>query len=122
MQRGSVWADRQLLEMALFQLLDNAAKYGSPDSSITIDVQEEQAEILISVSNEGSFIPFEEREKIFQRFYRCPGSDRRASGTGIGLAVVKRIIEAHKGRAWVTSDPQAGTTFFITLPRMTKEK
>ena len=122
MRRSSVWVDPQLLKMALHQLLDNATKYGMPGSPIVIDVQEEQAEILISVSNEGSFIPFEEREKIFQRFYRCPGSDRRASGTGIGLAVVKRIIEAHKGRAWVTSDHQAGTTFFITLPRMTKEK
>jgi two-component system, OmpR family, sensor histidine kinase KdpD len=121
MQRGMVWADRQLLEMALFQLLDNAAKYGSPDSSITIDVQEEQAEILISIRNEGSFIPPDEREKIFRRFYRSPGSDRRASGTGIGLSVVKRITEAHQGRSWVNSDPDTGTTFFLTLPRTANE-
>jgi two-component system sensor histidine kinase KdpD len=121
MQRGSVWADRQLLEMALFQLLDNAAKYGSPDSSITIDVQEEQAETLISIRNEGSFIPPEEREKIFKRFYRSPGSDRRASGTGIGLSVVKHVTEAHQGRAWVNSDLHTGTTFFLTLPRTAKE-
>nr|AOS95197.1 two-component system OmpR family sensor histidine kinase KdpD [uncultured bacterium] len=121
MKRGTVWADRQLLEMALFQLLDNAAKYGSPGSSITIDVQEEQAETLISVRNEGSFIPPDEREKIFKRFYRSPGSDRRASGTGIGLSVVKRITEAHQGRAWVNSDEHTGTTFFITLPITAKE-
>jgi two-component system sensor histidine kinase KdpD len=122
MQRSTVWADRQLLKMALFQLLDNAAKYGSPRSSITIDVQDEQAETLISVKNEGSFIPPDEREKIFNRFYRSPGSDRRASGTGIGLSVVKRITEAHQGRAWVNSDQHAGTTFFLTLPRTAKEK
>jgi len=121
MQRGTVWADRQLLEMALFQLLDNAAKYGSPDSSITIDVQEEQAETLISIRNEGSFIPPDEREKIFKRFYRSPGSDRKASGTGIGLSVVKRISEAHQGRAWVNSGEHTGTTFFLTLPRTSKE-
>jgi two-component system, OmpR family, sensor histidine kinase KdpD len=121
-QHSTVWADPHLLKMAIFQLLDNAAKYGTLDSPIAIDVQEEQAEILISVRNEGSFIPFEERDKIFQRFYRCPGSDRRASGTGIGLAVVKRITEAHQGRAWVNSDQHAGTTFVITLPRMAKEK
>ena len=121
MQRGTVWADRQLLEMALFQLLDNAAKYGNPDSSITIDVQEEQAETLISIRNEGSFIPPDEREKIFKRFYRSPGSDRKASGTGIGLSVVKRITEAHQGRAWVNSGEQTGTTFFLTLPRTAKE-
>jgi len=122
MKRGTVWADKQLLEMALFQLLDNAAKYGSPDSSITIDVKEEQAETLISIRNEGSFIPPDEREKIFKRFYRSPGSDRRASGTGIGLSVVKRITEAHQGRAWVNSDQHTGTTFFLTLPRTAKEK
>jgi two-component system sensor histidine kinase KdpD len=121
MQRGTIWADRQLLEMALFQLLDNAAKYGSPNSSITIDVQEEQAETLISIRNEGSFIPPDEREKIFKRFYRSPGSDRRASGTGIGLSVVKRITEAHQGRAWVNSGEHTGTTFFLTLPRTAKE-
>jgi two-component system sensor histidine kinase KdpD len=121
MQRSMVWADRQLLEMALFQLLDNAAKYGSPDSAITIDVREEPAETLISITNEGSFIPPHEREKIFMRFYRSPSSDRRASGTGIGLSVVKRITEAHQGRAWVSSGEHTGTTFFLTLPRTAKE-
>src|SRR5258705_2458279 len=120
-QHSMVWADRQLLEMALFQLLDNAVKYGSPNSSITIDVQEEQAETLISIRNEGSSIPPHEREKIFNRFYRSPGSDRRASGTGIGLSVVKRIMEAHQGRAWVNSGEHTGTTFFLTLPRTAKE-
>ena len=120
-QRSMVWADKQLLKMAFFQMLDNAAKYGGPDSSITIDVQEEQAETLISIRNEGSFIPPEEREKIFKRFYRSPGSDRRASGTGIGLSVVKHVTEAHQGRAWVNSDPKIGTTFFLTLPRTAKE-
>jgi two-component system sensor histidine kinase KdpD len=121
-QRSTVWADPHLLKMAIFQLLDNAAKYGTPGSPISVDVHEEDAEILISVRNEGSFIPPEESHKIFQRFYRCPGSDRRASGTGIGLAVVKRITEAHKGRTWVNSNRHAGTTFFLTLPRMAKEK
>jgi two-component system sensor histidine kinase KdpD len=122
MQRCTIWADRQLLAMALFQLLDNAAKYAAPSASITVDVQEEQAETLISVRNEGSFIPPEEREKIFKRFYRSPASARMASGTGIGLSVVKRITEAHLGRVWVDSDLRTGTTFFLSLPRITKEK
>jgi two-component system, OmpR family, sensor histidine kinase KdpD len=122
MPHRTVWADPQLMKMALLQLFDNAAKYGTPGSAIVVDVQEEQSEILISIRNQGSFIPSEERDKIFQRFYRCPGSDRKASGTGIGLAVVKRITEAHQGRAWVNSDTHTGTTFFLTLPRTTKEK
>jgi two-component system sensor histidine kinase KdpD len=121
MQLGMVWADRHLLEIAFFQLLDNASKYGSPNSSITIDLREEQTETLISIRNEGSFIPVHEREKIFTRFYRSAGSDREASGTGIGLSVVKRIMEAHHGRTWVTSGEHTGTTFFLSLPRTAKE-
>jgi two-component system sensor histidine kinase KdpD len=116
-QLKTVWADKQLLKMALTQLLDNAAKYGAPGSSITIEGVLEPAEILISVRNEGSFIPAEEREKIFERFYRSPGSNRKAPGTGIGLSVVKQVTESHLGRAWVNSDPQTGTTFFVSLPR-----
>jgi two-component system, OmpR family, sensor histidine kinase KdpD len=117
-----VWVDRQLLQMAILQLFDNAAKYGSPNSSITISIHEEAAEAWVSIRNEGSFIAQQEKEKIFQRFYRSPGSDYRASGTGIGLSVVKRVTEAHHGRVWVESEPQRGTTFVLALPLMAKEK
>lgn len=81
---GAIFADQQLLKMALFQLFDSAAKYGSLESAITVDIQEEPAEVLVKVRNEGSFIPFEEGEKIFKRFYRSPGSNLKAAGTGIG--------------------------------------
>lgn len=114
-ERAVVFADRHLLKMALFQLLDNAAKYGESGSSIIIDVCEEQSESKVSVHNEGSFIPLEERDRIFKRFYRSPGSAHKASGTGIGLSVVKHVVEAHHGRVWVTSDEE-GTTFFLTIP------
>jgi two-component system, OmpR family, sensor histidine kinase KdpD len=114
-ERAMVFADRHLLKMALFQLLDNAAKYGRAGSSIIIDVCEEQSESRVSVHNEGSFIPLEERDRIFKRFYRSPGSVYKASGTGIGLSVVKHVVEAHHGRVWVTSDEE-GTTFFLTIP------
>jgi len=116
-----VWADRKLLQMAIVQLLDNAAKYGSPSSSIAIEIEHERTELLITVKNRGSFIPLDEREKVFQRFYRCPGSVRTISGTGIGLSVVRRITEAHQGRAWVNSDPVEGTAFVITLPYLVME-
>ena len=121
-QQDTVWADKQLLKMALFQLFDNAAKYGSPQSSITIDVREEGAEILISIRNEGSFIPPQERENIFKRFYRSPGSSLKAPGTGIGLSVVKQVTEAHQGRVWTNSDVNTGTTFFLALPRKGSEE
>src|ERR1700733_12468054 len=85
-----VWADARLLQMAVLQMLDNASKYSSPASPITLRVMSTDTEVVISVQNEGSFIPPEERLRIFQRFYRSPGSQNKASGTGIGLSVAKR--------------------------------
>jgi two-component system, OmpR family, sensor histidine kinase KdpD len=115
-----VWADARLLQMAVSQVLDNASKYSSPASPITIRVMSTDTEVVIGVQNEGSFIPPEERLRIFQRFYRSPGSQHKASGTGIGLSVTKRIAEAHRGRVWVESDPETGTTLFFTLPHLRK--
>jgi two-component system sensor histidine kinase KdpD len=116
-----IWADARLLQMAVAQLLDNASKYASPASPIMLRVSATDAETVFSVHNEGSYIAPEERRRVFRRFYRSPGSEYRASGTGIGLSVTKRIVEAHRGRVWVESDPEAGTTFFFTLPHIRKE-
>jgi two-component system, OmpR family, sensor histidine kinase KdpD len=118
---SGVWADAHLLQMALWQMLDNAAKYARPASPITLQVASTDTEIVFSVLNEGSFIAPEERLRIFQRFYRSPGSQHKASGTGIGLSVTKRIAEAHNGGVWVESDSTEGTTCFLALPRLCKE-
>jgi two-component system, OmpR family, sensor histidine kinase KdpD len=115
---SDVWADNRLLEMALLQLLDNASKYATPGSPITVRVTSTDTEVVFNVQNEGSFIAPEERLRIFQRFYRSPGSQHKAPGTGIGLSVAKRIAEAHTGRVWVESDSEGSTTFFFALPRM----
>jgi two-component system, OmpR family, sensor histidine kinase KdpD len=116
-----VWADVRLLEMALLQLLDNASKYASPRSAITMRVTSTDTEVIFNVQNEGSFIAPEERLRIFQRFYRSPGSQHKAPGTGIGLSVTKRIAEAHTGRVWVECASEESTTFFFALPLIHKE-
>jgi two-component system sensor histidine kinase KdpD len=118
---GHVWADARLLEMALLQMLDNASKYASPRSPITLRVKTTDTEVIFNIQNEGSFIAPEERLRIFQRFYRLPGSQYKAPGTGIGLSVTKRIAEAHTGRVWVECDSEASTTFSFALPRIRKE-
>ena len=110
------FADRHLLKMALLQLLDNAAKYGAADGSIVIDVHQDHFESRIDIHNDGSFLSPAERSRIFDRFYRAPGAEHRASGSGIGLSVVKHIVEAHHGRVWVASEPSQGTTFFLAIP------
>jgi two-component system, OmpR family, sensor histidine kinase KdpD len=118
---GHVWADARLLEMALLQMLDNASKYATPGSPITLRVKATDTEVIFNIQNEGSFIAPEERLRIFQRFYRLPGSQYKAPGTGIGLSVTKRIAEAHTGRVWVECDSEASTTFSFALPRIRKE-
>jgi two-component system, OmpR family, sensor histidine kinase KdpD len=114
----STYADRELLGTAVMQLIDNAAKYSTPSSPITIKVLDGEGEILISVHNEGSEIRREDQERIFERFYRSPGSNHRAAGTGLGLSIARKAAEAHQGRAWVHSEKGVGTTFYLSVPRI----
>jgi two-component system sensor histidine kinase KdpD len=116
-QRCATYGDRELLGTAIMQFIDNAAKYSTPGSPIAIAVDDSAGEILISVHNEGSEVRQQDRERIFERFYRSPGSNHRAPGTGLGLSITKEAAEAHQGRAWVQSEKGKGTTFFLSLPR-----
>jgi two-component system sensor histidine kinase KdpD len=116
-QRCATYGDRELLRTAIMQFIDNAAKYSTPGSPIAIAVDDRDGEILISVHNEGSEVRPEDRERIFERFYRSPGSNHRAPGTGIGLSITREAAQVHQGRAWVKSEQGKGTTFFLSLPR-----
>jgi two-component system sensor histidine kinase KdpD len=116
-QRSATYGDRELLRTALIQFIDNAAKYSTPGSPIAIAVDDRDGEILISVHNEGSEVRPEDRERIFERFYRSPGSNHRAPGTGLGLSIAREAAQVHRGRTWVNSEEGRGTTFFLSLPR-----
>jgi len=116
-QLSATYGDRELLGTAIMQFIDNAAKYSTPGSPIGIAVHDRGGEVVISVHNEGSEVRPEERERIFERFYRSPGSNHRAPGTGLGLSIIKEAAEVHRGRAWVNSEKGKGTTFFLSLPR-----
>jgi two-component system sensor histidine kinase KdpD len=116
----SIWVDGRLLKLALLELVDNASKYADPQAPITLRASLTGADVTFSVRNEGSYIAPEERLRIFRRFYRSPGSQYRAPGTGIGLSFVKRFAEAHSGNVWVESDCESGTIFFLTLSACTQ--
>ncbi len=118
---ASIQADRELIVMALTQFLDNAAKYSGPCSAITVGVVVLAGEVRISVHNVGPYIPPEERERIFRRFYRSSGASYKAAGTGIGLSITKKVADVHQGRTWVTSEEDRGNTFFLALPRSKKD-
>jgi two-component system sensor histidine kinase KdpD len=112
----TVRADRELLTMILTQYIDNARKYSTAGTPIEIDARASHSDILISVHNFGSTIMIEDRERIFERFYRSRELRDSVPGTGIGLSVVRKAAEAHHGHVWVISDNKEGTTFYLSLP------
>jgi len=108
-------ADIILIEQVLVNLIDNAIKYSTPGTEITISARSVGMDVYISMANRGQHIPSEDMEKIFNKFYRLK-SLRRISGTGLGLAICKGFIEAHKGKIWARNDPAGGVVITFTLP------
>lgn len=112
-------ADPDLLELAIMNLLDNAAKYSKPPAHITVSITETAEELKISISDEGIGISEEDIEQIFDRFYTVnKAHSRRLGGAGLGLSIVKTIIEKHEGTITVASILGKGTTFTIHLLKM----
>jgi two-component system sensor histidine kinase KdpD len=114
--RLEVHGDREILTAALGQFIDNASRYSTPGTPISIAAEESLGEVIVAVHNEGPAILPADRERIFERFYRAEASRHRAPGTGLGLSIVKKAAEAHNGRTWVVSEEGAGATFFFALP------
>jgi signal transduction histidine kinase len=113
----SILADRETLARALWNLIENAAKYSEPDTPIRVFATRRGEFVLIGVGDRGAGIAPGERDRIFQKFVR--GADAKRAGVrgvGIGLALVKRIVEAHGGSVRVDSEPGRGSTFTLVLP------
>ena len=112
-----VSADSDLLELALMNLFDNAAKYSRPPAEISISLHQEGDEVKISISDRGIGIPEADLEHIFERFYTVnKAHSRRLGGAGLGLSIVKNIIDKHDGSITAESVLGKGTTFTIILP------
>ena len=112
-----VTGDRVHLTNALFNLVDNALKYGRDDSTITLRTVDSGRTLTISVQDEGIGIRREDLAHIFERFYRVhTGNVHNVKGFGLGLHYVKQIAEAHGGRVTVASEPGKGSTFTLLLP------
>jgi signal transduction histidine kinase len=112
-----VYADPQLLRIALSQLVENACKYSVPGSTVTVALDRQGDSIAIRVSNTGSAIPYNERGKIFDRFYRGDAG-RSTSGSGLGLFVARKIAIAHQGALELEDQNRSGgaVTFCLTIP------
>lgn len=115
----AVPGDTERLRQVLANLLNNAIKYSAQGGSILVAGRVQPDQVLISVQDEGIGIPPEDRERIFERFTRLDNAlSRKTQGTGLGLYLVKAIVEAHGGRVWMENAPNDnGAIFYISLPR-----
>ena len=110
-------ADRHHLTNVIFNLLDNALKYCTSKPSITIQTELNAGTLSLTVEDNGIGISDENKRRIFQKFYRVPtGNVHDVKGFGLGLHYVKQIVEAHRGRITVASEPGKGCAFTILLP------
>jgi len=111
-----VIGDRSQLRRLLFNLLTNAIKYNQPGGWVRISLHRVEGGVTLAVTDSGFGIPRESLAKLFERFYRVPGSEARSSGTGLGLMIAKRIVEGHGGKIEVVSEVGKGSTFSVFLP------
>jgi len=113
-----VWGDRERLHQVLENLIGNAVKFTKPGGHVTVGASEKDSAVLFWVTDTGPGIAVEHLPHVFERFWQAR-KDRR-SGAGLGLPIVKGIVEAHGGRIWVESTAGRGTTVFFTVPIATR--
>lgn len=107
-------ADTVMINRVITNLLDNALKYTNPGGTITVNLVDREKDILVQITDTGIGIPEEHLPHIFDAFYRV---NTDPPGSGLGLSIVKKIVEAHGGEIWVESEPGKGSTFRFTLPK-----
>ncbi len=106
--------DFVLVEQALNNLLVNAAAYTPPGTEVEVEARAESGELVLSVADHGPGLPAESLARVFDKFYRVPGSP--AGGTGLGLSIVKRFVEAQGGRVTAQNRPGGGAVITLRLP------
>lgn len=109
--------DRPLFKVVMQNLLENAIKYGAPDTAIAVSVEPQGDSVLLSVQDAGIGIAEADKHKIFSKFYRADAAKQKESiGSGLGLFTTRNIVERHGGKIWFESQEGEGTTFFVSVP------
>lgn len=117
---GTIIGSRELLRRALFNLVENAVKYGPEGGQVQLSASLEGETAIITVADQGPGIPQELRERVFEPFFRVDSArSRQLGGTGLGLALVRAIAELHGGSVSVEEVPTGGTSFFLKIPVVT---
>ena len=110
-REATVHVDRLRFEQVLINLLSNAQRYSPENGEIRVQSYVEGSETVIAVIDSGPGVAAEDRDLIFEPFYRA-----NRSGLGLGLAIAKSLVELHQGRIWVDDSPQGGSAFVVALP------
>jgi signal transduction histidine kinase len=111
--------DRMGYTSVLINLIENAIKYSEENSEVTIVLSDDETNIFLEVKDNGYGIPKEEKEKVFDKFYRVGNEDtRKSKGTGLGLYIVKRFVEIYNGTVELTDNIPNGSIFKITFPKV----
>lgn len=117
------YVDQGFLQEILGNLIDNAIKYTPAGGSIYVNVLGDGDRALINVTDTGIGVAADDLQHIFQKFYRSDNSQTRTvGGTGLGLYLVKQRVEAMGGKVWAESAFGEGSTFFVSLPRISGEE
>lgn len=103
------------MEQVLSILLDNAVSYTPPGGAISLSLKLEPDKVLLGVSDNGDGISDEEKEAVFDRFYRCDKSHKDKSHFGLGLCIAHEIVRMHKGKLWIEDTPGGGATFIVSI-------
>ena len=120
---GVVLGDRDQLIMAIQNLVENAVNYSPEGTQVTVSSIVKNGIITISITDQGIGIPENEKERIFERFYRVdPARSRESGGTGLGLSIVKHVATKHGGEVSVWSVENVGSTFSLKLPIFSKSE
>ncbi|MFN6380227.1 MAG: sensor histidine kinase [Flavobacteriales bacterium] len=115
--KGETKGDGQLLSAVFNNLIENAIKYSKKEKKIEVTLLEEQGVLVLKVKDNGIGISTDERQRIFEKFYRVGNEDtRKTKGTGLGLYIVKNIVKLHGGSVEVKSELNEGSTFTVKLP------
>lgn len=116
---ATVWVDREMMGEVILNLFSNAVKYSPDGKTIFIKVEDKDDEQLVTVIDQGYGIPEKSLNKIFDKFYRVTDNEfiQEISGSGLGLSLVKEIVELHEGSIWVESKLGEGSTFTFSIPK-----
>jgi two-component system phosphate regulon sensor histidine kinase PhoR len=114
----TVWVDPQLIRQVIINLVANAATYTPPGGEIIIDMHQEESAIRWAIKDSGIGIPATALPRLFEKFYRAENAlTIETEGTGLGLYLVRLILEQFGGRIWCESEEGKGASFLFTLPR-----